>query len=169
MFLLWILFVIYVSCLSCFLVCSLQPCGHLLGKGWPLGSLVCDVVFLCVFLSLSHVVSWVRCGTWLYRFLIFASLLTLHQQQQTNFCTMSFLSWVIRIRWLDIELLEYLNAYKAMTSTLDSHLNVNVINLVKTLKANFTQITNDIKCIAVCIVTVQLCTSTHWWLLGSGW
>ena len=21
------------SCLSCFLVCSLQPCGHLLGKG----------------------------------------------------------------------------------------------------------------------------------------
>ena len=30
-----------------------------------------------VFLSLSHVVSWVRCGTWLYRFLIFALLLTL--------------------------------------------------------------------------------------------
>ena len=24
-------------------VCFLQPCGHLLGKGWPLGSLVCDV------------------------------------------------------------------------------------------------------------------------------
>ena len=46
--LLWILFVIYVSCLSllCCLVCSLQPSGHLLGKGWPLGSLVCDV-FLC--------------------------------------------------------------------------------------------------------------------------
>ena len=42
----WILFVIYVSCLSCCLVCSLQPCGHLLGKGWPHGSLVCDV-FLC--------------------------------------------------------------------------------------------------------------------------
>ena len=29
--LLWILFVIYVSCLACCLVCSLQPCGHLLG------------------------------------------------------------------------------------------------------------------------------------------
>ena len=40
------LFVIYVTCLLCCLVCSLQPCGHLLGKGWPLGSLVCDV-FLC--------------------------------------------------------------------------------------------------------------------------
>ena len=32
--------------LSCFLVCSLQPCGHLLGKGLPLSSLVFDV-FLC--------------------------------------------------------------------------------------------------------------------------
>ena len=40
------LFVIYVSCLSCCLVCSSQPYGHLLGKGWPLGFLVCDV-FLC--------------------------------------------------------------------------------------------------------------------------
>ena len=36
-----------VLCLSCFLVCSLQPCGHLLGKGCPLCSLVCDV-FLCL-------------------------------------------------------------------------------------------------------------------------
>ena len=42
----WVFFVIYVSCLSCFLVCSLKSSGHLLGKGWPLGSLVCDV-FLC--------------------------------------------------------------------------------------------------------------------------
>ena len=33
----------------------------------------------CVFLSLFCVVSWVRCGTWLYRCLIFASLLTLNQ------------------------------------------------------------------------------------------
>ena len=31
------------------------PCGHLLGKGHPLVSFV--------FLSLSHVVSWVRCDT----------------------------------------------------------------------------------------------------------
>ena len=36
----------YVSCLSCFLVCSLQSIGHLLGKGLPFGSLVCDVL-LC--------------------------------------------------------------------------------------------------------------------------
>ena len=47
----------YVLCLSCFPVCSLLPCGHLLGKGWPLGfCLWC----LIAFLSLSHVVSWVR-------------------------------------------------------------------------------------------------------------
>ena len=31
------------SCLSCFLVCSSQPCGHLLGKSKHLGSLECDV------------------------------------------------------------------------------------------------------------------------------
>ena len=44
------------------LVCVLQPCGHL-GKGWPMGSPVCDV-FLCN-LPLSYTVtkSWVRCGT----------------------------------------------------------------------------------------------------------
>ena len=41
------LFFIYAPCLSCCLDCSLQPCGHLLGKGWPLASLVCDV-FLCL-------------------------------------------------------------------------------------------------------------------------
>ena len=32
--------------LFCFLACSLQPCGHLLGNGWPFGSLVSDVL-LC--------------------------------------------------------------------------------------------------------------------------
>ena len=40
--------VIYVSCLSCVLGSPLQPCGHLLGKGWPLGSSVRDV---CVFVT----------------------------------------------------------------------------------------------------------------------
>ena len=56
----FILFVIYVSIRSCCLVCSLQPCSHLLGKS-DLFALLC-VMFSCVFL-LSHVVSWVRCGT----------------------------------------------------------------------------------------------------------
>ena len=35
------------------------------------------LVMFIVFLLLSHVVSWVRCGTRLYRFLIFVSFLTL--------------------------------------------------------------------------------------------
>ena len=33
--------------LLCFYVCSLLLCGHLLGKGWPLGSR-CDVNCVCV-------------------------------------------------------------------------------------------------------------------------
>ena len=50
----------------------LQHCGHLLGKGYPIGSLVCDVVCFVTF-------PWGIMGqvwTWLYRFLIFVSLLT---------------------------------------------------------------------------------------------
>ena len=35
------------------------------------------LVMFIVFWLLFHVVSWVRCGTLLYRFLIFASFLTL--------------------------------------------------------------------------------------------
>ena len=65
----------FLSCV-CFVfvrVCLYVLCGHLLGKGWPLGSRL-----WCLTVSLSFpLVSWVRCGTWLYRFLIFAPLLTL--------------------------------------------------------------------------------------------
>ena len=47
------LFVIYVymyaSCLSCCLVCSLQPCGHLLGRVDLLALLY--VMFSCVFVA----------------------------------------------------------------------------------------------------------------------
>ena len=71
--LMWIICGIFVLCLSCFCVCSLLPCGHLLAKGWPLGSCLWCLIVL---LSLSHVVSWVRCGTWLYNFLIFAPFVT---------------------------------------------------------------------------------------------
>ena len=50
--LLWIICVIYVLCLPCFLACSLLPCGHLLSKGLT----SCDV-YLIVLLSLSYVIS----------------------------------------------------------------------------------------------------------------
>ena len=58
-----------VLCFSWFCVCSLLPCGHLLGKGWPLGCCWWCLLYFCYF-------PWVRCGTWLYRFLIFAVFLT---------------------------------------------------------------------------------------------
>ena len=60
----------FLSCVCYAFVCVYlyMPCGHLLGKGWPL-------VYNCEFVTFP-LVSWVRCGTWLYRFLIFAPLLT---------------------------------------------------------------------------------------------
>ena len=64
--------VIYVLRVSCFRVCSLLPCCHLLGKVWPLGSCLRCII---VILSLFHVVSWGRFGTLLYCFLIFAVFL----------------------------------------------------------------------------------------------
>ena len=64
-----------VSCLLCLcarlFICAL---GSPAGKG--LTSWLSFVVSI-MSLSLSPLVSWVRCGTWLYRFLIFAPLLTL--------------------------------------------------------------------------------------------
>ena len=36
--------------LSCLSIAALQPCGHLLGKVWPLGSLVCDI--FCAFVTI---------------------------------------------------------------------------------------------------------------------
>ena len=68
----FLIFVIRLSLLYWF-VCSLQPCNHLQGKGWLLGSLVCDVSLL---LSLSHMVSRVKVGSLLYRFLIVAFFFT---------------------------------------------------------------------------------------------
>ena len=65
-----------VLCLLCFVhVCLYVLCGHLLGKGWPLGSRLWCLLWVCHF-PIGILVSWVRCGTWLYRFLIFAPLLT---------------------------------------------------------------------------------------------
>ena len=68
MLLLWIIFVI---CVCLFLLASWSPAGKGLAS-W----LSCVWCFL-VFLSLSHMVPWVRFGTWFYRFLIFTFLLTL--------------------------------------------------------------------------------------------
>ena len=82
----WLFSVLCLLCLCARLfICALC---HLLGKGWPLGSrLWC----LPVSLSLSR---WYpgsgRCGTWLYRFLIFAPLLTFDLCTSTYFRQSNF-------------------------------------------------------------------------------
>ena len=75
--LLWIIFVIYFLCLYCFLVFSLQPCGHLLGKGWPLGLLVIEVI-LCFVTFPCGVLGQVLCLIVLIQGLIFTFLLSLY-------------------------------------------------------------------------------------------
>ena len=67
MFLFWFVFVmsLFASVYMCFVVTSWERADLL--------ALVCGVY--CEFVTFP-LVSWVRCGTWLYRFLIFASLLT---------------------------------------------------------------------------------------------
>ena len=73
--LLWIICVIYVLYFSCFRVhLFIATLWSPAGKG--LISWLLFVMFI-VFLLLSLVVSWVRCGTWLYRFLIFGVFLSL--------------------------------------------------------------------------------------------
>ena len=69
-------FILFLSCICYVFVCLclLMPCGHLLGKGWPLGSrlwclIECEVVTF-------PLVSLVMCGAGLYWFLIFALFLT---------------------------------------------------------------------------------------------
>ena len=69
-------FVFFMSCVCHAFESVLAVLWSHAGKG--LASWLLFVMFI-VFLSLSHLVSWVRCGTWLYWFLIFALFLTLFQ------------------------------------------------------------------------------------------
>ena len=79
----WIFyFFLYCVCYAFVSVCLYASCGQLLGKGWPLGCrLWCPTEFVTF-----PLVSWVRCGTWLYRFLIFARLLIFYKKFE-NFYT----------------------------------------------------------------------------------
>ena len=59
---------LFCFCYAFVCVCLQMPCGHLLGKlSFVMSS--CEVVTF-------PLVSWVRCGAWLYRFLIFLLFLT---------------------------------------------------------------------------------------------
>ena len=66
-----------VLCFSNFPVCSLLPCGHLLGKGWPLGSCWWCLLYFCYFPM------WYSRSV--YRSLIFAVFLTLKNTVITLF------------------------------------------------------------------------------------
>ena len=71
--LLWIFYVFVLSCVCYVLCASVYMCFVV--TCWEradLLALVCGV--FCEFVTFP-LVSWVRCGTWLYRFLIFATLL----------------------------------------------------------------------------------------------
>ena len=73
--LLWIFYVFVLSCVCYVLCASVYMCFVV--TCWEradLLALVCGV--FCEFVTFP-LVSWVRCGTWLYQFLIFAPLLTL--------------------------------------------------------------------------------------------
>ena len=94
MLLLWISFAIYVSCLPCCNVCSLS----LAVTCWEKANLLAlwHVMLSCVF-SFPNVVSWVRCGTWLYRFLIFAFFLTwtYKEAEDTSDSSFTLSGWVV--------------------------------------------------------------------------
>ena len=69
------------------------------GKG--LANWLLFVIFI-VILLLSHLVSWDRCGTWLYRFMILAVFLTLSFHLMVIHKTISFVySWILMklIQW----------------------------------------------------------------------
>ena len=79
---LWIFFVFSVLCLLC--LCERLFICALWSLAWKaLTSWLSFVVYKCKFVTFPSV-SWVRCGTRLYRFLIFAPLLTLSNNSFGN-------------------------------------------------------------------------------------
>ena len=89
---LWIICVVYVLCFSCFRVCSMLPCGHLLGKGWPLDSCLWGSI---VFLSLSHVVSWAQVWYFIVSISDLCRLSYFNEfKQQFSFICSFFFVWI---------------------------------------------------------------------------
>ena len=96
--LLWIFYVFVLSCVCYVLCASVYMCFVV--TCWEradLLALVCGVFWEFVTFPL---VSWVRCGTWLYRFLIFAPLLTFNSDHwfQRRGC-LKFLAQVHKGNW----------------------------------------------------------------------
>ena len=90
--LLWIFYVFVLSCVCYVLCASVYMCFVV--TCWEradLLALVCGV--FCEFVTFP-LVSWVRCGTWLYRFLIFATLLTFARMVALFAGLLSYLPWM---------------------------------------------------------------------------
>ena len=86
--LLWIFYVFVLSCVCYVLCASVYMCFVV--TCWEradLLALVCGV--FCEFVTFP-LVSWVRCGTWLYRFLIFATLLL----RNSKWCSVASLIFI---------------------------------------------------------------------------
>ena len=96
---LFLFFVLVFIILSCLFLAALWSSA---GKG--LTSWLSCVWCFPVFLSHSHMVSWVRCDTWLYWFLIFAFFLTLSKL------------------WAELELFSYLKIKTCLVGTQMNHL-----------------------------------------------
>ena len=91
MLLLWIFYVFSVLCLLCLcarlFICALWSTA---GKGLTSG--LSFVVYNCEFVTFP-LVSWVRCVTWLYLFLIFAPLLTFMNRNETIYLLYCSFFW----------------------------------------------------------------------------
>ena len=67
-------------------------CSLVVTAGNGLTSWLSCIWCFIVFLSLSNVVSWVKCGAWLYRFLIFAFFLTLIWDR-SDYHNLNLINW----------------------------------------------------------------------------
>ena len=83
--------VCYVLCASVYM-CFVVTCW----ERADLLALVCGV--FCEFVTFP-LVSWVRCGTWLYRFLIFATLLTFIHWLYWNSRSLSSSDVIVMLKW----------------------------------------------------------------------
>ena len=118
--LLWILFC-YLCFIFVFVILSIPYAAFWspAGKGLTFWLSYNFVLCFLVFLSLSHTVSWVMCGTWLYWFLIFAFLFAF----EIDFSTYTIKSCA---------LMQYLVNNKCMPTAVDL-INLAVTSTVKVL------------------------------------
>ena len=97
---LWIFYVFVLSCVCCVFV---RVCMCFVVTCWERADLLALVCGVCCEFVTFPLVPWVRCGTWLYRFLIFAPLFTLDIRHCPNLhtkiaqlaCRLPNLQWII--------------------------------------------------------------------------